>query len=138
MGVGVVASENAGYVAFYEAAGRVKSFGRSELVSSMLIRGDGCWSGLRSREVPSSFYSRSSGGKRLSSPAQEGIRGWGRHLAGGTRPAAKATFALTHPSNLRETGALTLGPLGHAGSARAARGCRERPGANTLPSRRSA
>ena len=38
-------------------AGQVKSFGRSELVSSMLIRGDGCWSRrLRSREVPSSFY----------------------------------------------------------------------------------
>src|SRR6266850_2524262 len=36
---------------------------------------------------------------------RRGFEGWGRHLRGGPATAAKATCALTHPSNLRETGA---------------------------------
>src|SRR3990170_9122874 len=39
------------------------------------------------------------------SPAHEGIRRGGRHLRSGPSAAAKATFALTHPSNLREISA---------------------------------
>lgn len=35
-------------------------------------------------------------GEGCGSPAQEGSRGWGRHLCGGPGTAAKATFALTH------------------------------------------
>src|SRR5215510_10789226 len=31
-----------------------------------------------------------------------GFEGWGRHLCSGPATAAKRTFALTHPSNLRE------------------------------------
>jgi hypothetical protein len=36
-----------------------------------------------------------------------GFEGWGRHLCSGPAAAAKATLALTHPSNLRETKMLT-------------------------------
>src|SRR5712691_3079753 len=36
-----------------------------------------------------------------------GFEGWGRHLSSGPAAAAKATFALTPPSNLRETTRLT-------------------------------
>jgi hypothetical protein len=32
-----------------------------------------------------------------------GFEGWGRHLCSDPATAAKRTFALTHPSNLRET-----------------------------------
>ena len=32
-----------------------------------------------------------------------GFEGWGRHLSCGPAAAATPTFALTHPSNLRET-----------------------------------
>jgi hypothetical protein len=32
-----------------------------------------------------------------------GVEEWGRHLRNGARTAAKSTYALTHPSNLRET-----------------------------------
>src|SRR6266545_3179449 len=60
---------------------------------------------------------------RERSPAQEGIRGWGRHLRGGPWTAAKQHFALTHPTNLRETWILTTagysprsdGPGAHVG-----------------------
>ncbi len=55
-----------------------------------------------SREVRSSFYSRSS----VASAARRrmrGVEGWGRHLRNGSRTAAKEFHALTHPSNLRET-----------------------------------
>ena len=66
-----------------------------------------CVSGLRrwlygSREVRSSFYSRSS----VASDARRrmrGVEGWGRHLCDGSRTAARNDCALTHPSNLRET-----------------------------------
>ena len=37
-----------------------------------------------------------------------GFDGWGRHLCSGPRTAAKQHFALTHPSNLRETRVLTV------------------------------
>jgi len=45
-----------------------------------------------------------------------GFEGWGRHLCSDPAAAAKRTFALTHPSNLREP-EMTLtddviGPLG--------------------------
>src|SRR6266852_3592386 len=36
-------------------------------------------------------------GERCGSLAQEGIRGWGRHLRSDPGAAVKATFALTHP-----------------------------------------
>jgi hypothetical protein len=36
-------------------------------------------------------------GERWGSPAQEGIRGWGRHLRSDPGTAVKPTFALTHP-----------------------------------------
>ena len=38
---------------------------------------------------------------------KRGVVGWGRHLRSGHGAAAKETFALTHPSNPRETSALT-------------------------------
>src|SRR6266436_3925770 len=63
-------------------------------------------SGLRSREVPSALYSRSSRA-RGTRRRMRGFEGWGRHLSSGPAAAAKATFALTHPSNLRETTRLT-------------------------------
>jgi hypothetical protein len=59
-------------------------------------------SGLRSREVPSALYPRSSRA-RGTRRRIGGFEGWGRHLSCGPAAAAKPTFALTHPSNLRET-----------------------------------
>ena len=64
----------------------------------------GC--GLGSREVPSALYSRSSKA-RGTRRRMRGFEGWGRHLRSGPATAAKPTFALTHPSNLRETIGLT-------------------------------
>ena len=58
--------------------------------------------GLGSREVPSALYSRSSKA-RGTRRRMRGFEGWGRHLRSGPATAAKPTFALTHPSNLRET-----------------------------------
>ena len=55
-----------------------------------------------SREVPSALYSRSSRA-RGTRRRMRGFEGWGRHLRSGPATAAKPTFALTHPSNLRET-----------------------------------
>ena len=83
--------------------------------------------------------SPSSGARRR----RRGFEGWGRHLRGGPATAAKATFALTHPSNLRETSArIVRAPLTRhlpAGTTAAAgagqRGCRTRWGSKTLPSR---
>src|SRR6266852_5769280 len=68
------------------------------------------------REVSSAFYLRSSEGKRVRPPAFARIR-WVR-APSSRRPstAAKETYALTHPSNLRETGALVTGPVAQAGS----------------------
>src|SRR3972149_2074914 len=60
-------------------------------------RGGGRWS----REVPSALYSRSSRA-RGTRRRMRGFEGWGRHLRSGPAAAAKATFALTHPSTLRE------------------------------------
>jgi hypothetical protein len=37
-----------------------------------------------------------------------GFEGWERHLSSGSATAAKSTLALTHPSNLRETEAVTV------------------------------
>jgi hypothetical protein len=54
-----------------------------------------------SREVGSSFYSRSSGASGARR-RMRGVEGWGRHLGNGARAAAKSTHAFTHPSNLRE------------------------------------
>src|SRR3990172_3885833 len=51
-------------------------------------------------------------GKRLRSPAQEGIRRVGAPSMRRPSRAAKPTLALTHPSNLRETGVVTLGTRG--------------------------
>jgi len=62
--------------------------------------------GLGSREVPSALYSRSSRA-RGTRRRMRGFEGWGRHLRSGPAAAAKSTFALTHPSNLRETMRLT-------------------------------
>ena len=53
--------------------------------------------------VLSAFYSRSSRTSPVSSSAQRWIRRVGRPLRSGPATAAKATFALTHPTNLRET-----------------------------------
>src|SRR5687767_14983834 len=58
--------------------------------------------GLGSREVRSALYSRSSKA-RGTRRRMRGFEGWGRHLRSGPAMAAKPTFALTHPSNLRET-----------------------------------
>jgi len=55
-----------------------------------------------SREVQSSFYSRSSGASGARR-RMRGVEGWGRHLRNGAHPAATSTYALTHPSNLCET-----------------------------------
>ena len=82
-------------------------------------------------------------GEGCGSPAQKGSRGWARHLCGGPGTAAKATFALTHPSNPRETNALTeSGSIGQAftetGSVGAATGRRDRCGVKTVPSRSNA
>ena len=63
-------------------------------------------SGRRSREVPSALYSRSSRA-RGTRRRIGGFEGWGRHLSCGPAAAATPTFALTHPSNLRETRRLT-------------------------------
>jgi hypothetical protein len=63
-------------------------------------------SGRWSREVPSTLYPRSSRA-RGTRRRMRGFEGWGRHLRSGPAAAAKPTFALTHPSNLRETIRLT-------------------------------
>lgn len=91
--------------AFYEAAGRVKSLLCLSLcfVSVVWCRGVSgparfCHPSIRAhqgRGIPARRRTR-------------GFEGWGRHLRGGTRTAAKAPCALTHPSNLRETGALPV------------------------------
>src|SRR3972149_5275464 len=68
-----------------------------------------------SRPVSRGFVSLLSAlirGKRLSSPAHEGIRGVGAPSMRRPSRAAKPTLALTHPSNLRETGVVTLGTRG--------------------------
>ena len=62
--------------------------------------------GRGSREVPSALYSRSSKA-RGTRRRMRGFEGRGRHLRSGPATAAKPTFALTHPSNLRETIRLT-------------------------------
>ena len=66
----------------------------------------GMGSGRWSREVPSALYPRSSKA-RGTRRRMRGFEGWGRHLRSGPAAAAKPTFALTHPSNLRETIRLT-------------------------------
>src|SRR5712691_6213303 len=71
-----------------------------------IVAAESWGSGLRSREVPSALYSRSSRA-RGTRRRMRGFEGWGRHLSSGPAAAAKATFALTHPSNLRETTRLT-------------------------------
>jgi hypothetical protein len=48
-----------------------------------------------------SFYSRLSGASGARR-RMRGVEGWGRHIRNGTRTAATETYALTHPSNLRE------------------------------------
>ena len=63
-------------------------------------------SGRGSREVPSALYSRSSKA-RGTRRRMRGFEGWRRHLRSGRAAAAKPTFALIHPSNLRETIRLT-------------------------------
>ena len=65
--------------------------------------------GRGSREVLSALYSRSSKA-RSTRPRMRGFEGWARHLRSGPATAAKPTFALTHPSNLRETIRLTTTP----------------------------
>src|SRR3972149_3736226 len=78
-------------------------------------------------------------GKRLSSPAQGGIRGVGAPSMRRPSRAAKPTLALTHPSNLRETGIVTRAhPIAEAGSVAAPAGGGGRRGADGVPSRSSA
>src|SRR5262249_55147497 len=96
------------YVAFYEAAARVKRYlGVSLLPPFALsaVHGDG----TMPHEVQSSFYSRSS----VASGVRRRMRGveeWGRHLCSGTRTAAKSTYALTHSSNLCEAWRTLIAP----------------------------
>src|SRR5438034_5570225 len=114
-----IGSRKGVHPSFYEAAGHVKTLCPLRgVVLVVLIAGDCCWSRrLRFREVPSSFYSRSSGASHFARGARGEFEGWGRHLRGAPRTAAKETCALTHPSNLRETGGthrllLSLSPEG--------------------------
>ena len=110
-----------------------------------IVTAESWGSGLRSREVPSALYSRSSRA-RGTRRRMRGFEGWGRHLSSGPAAAAKATFALTHPSNLRETVRLSYltttvsvprGP--HACSAATGSGrAAARRGAYTVSSLRSA
>jgi hypothetical protein len=68
-------------------------------VSSSLLRVLGC-GGERSPLGLARFFSLLFAlvrGEGWRSPAQEGIRGWGRHLRSDPGTAVKATFALTHP-----------------------------------------
>jgi len=89
------------YPAFYEAAGRVKyaSCPPRDFVFSVLPLSDRL-SVSRGSVILLFALMR---GEPCGSPAQEGIRGWGRHLRSGPATAAKAGLALTHPSNLCET-----------------------------------
>src|SRR4030067_1423644 len=59
-----------------------------------------------------SFFFALIRGKRLRPPAQAGIRRVGAPSMRRPSRAAKPTLALTHPSNLRETGVVTLGTRG--------------------------
>jgi len=89
------------HVDFYEAAARVKRARCLRCVSYALRPTSAVTATHGSREVWSSFYSRSSGASGARR-RMRGVEGWGRHLCNGARTAAKSTYAFTHPSNLRE------------------------------------
>jgi hypothetical protein len=69
-----------------------------------------------------------------------GVEGWGRHLRCGSRPVAKETHALTHPSNqATPEGLIAVQVLCGMVYAAAARGAgRTRVGSYRVPSRSSA
>src|SRR5260370_20989537 len=87
--------------AFYEAAGRVKyaSCPPRDFVFSVLPLSDRL-SVSRGSVILLFALMRS---EPCGSPAQDGIRGWGRHLLSGPATAAKAGPPLTHPSHPCET-----------------------------------
>ena len=67
-----------------------------------------------------------------------GVEGWGRHLGNGSRAAAQAVHALTHPSNLASPNGLIVVQtlLGPSYAAAAARGAGlTRVGSYRVPSR---
>src|SRR5260370_23088143 len=86
--------------AFYEAAGRVKyaSCPPRDFVFSVLPLSDRL-SVSRGSVILLFALMRS---EPCGSPAQEGIRGWGRHLCSGPATAAKAGLPLPHPPNLSQ------------------------------------
>ncbi len=130
-------AENALYVDFYEAAGRVKR----SLFPSVRFHFRR-WLLRRHRPVSRGFIILLFAlirGKRLSSPAHEGnSRGGGAIYAAalGLRPSQHARSP-SHRTYERPRHSPSC-PVVHAATVAAARGCGERRGSNTLPSRSSA
>src|SRR5262245_49631324 len=75
--------------------------------SFVLLLRPGQWPAV-SRGSISLLFALVKGEGRSGRRRMRGCEGWGRHLSSGPATAAKSTFALTHPSNLRETKALPV------------------------------
>jgi hypothetical protein len=96
------------YVDFYESGWpcQVAIVGLHVWPGSFVLR-PGQWRAV-SRGSVSLLFALVKGEGRSARRRMRGFEGWGRHLSSGSATAAKPTFALTHPSNLRETTALTV------------------------------